>query len=41
MNTHAMLAHQTIHAQWYYRDPAHPDGTGAGLSDAIEYAICP
>jgi hypothetical protein len=41
MLAHSMLAHQTIHAQWYSRDPAHPDGTGISLSNAIEITICP
>lgn len=36
-----MLAYQTIYAQWYARDPAHPDGTGASLSNAIVFTICP
>ena len=32
---------QTIHLQILYRDPPHPDGTGAGLTDALEATICP
>lgn len=27
--------------QFWTRDPAHPDGTGAGLSDAVEFPVCP
>jgi hypothetical protein len=26
--------------QFWFRDPAHPDGTGVGLSDAVEARIC-
>jgi photosystem II stability/assembly factor-like uncharacterized protein len=26
--------------QFWYRDPAHPDGTGSGLSDALEVTFC-
>ena len=29
-----------VHAQYWFRDPAHPDGTGAGLSDAVEFELC-
>ena len=29
-----------INAQWWSRDPAQADGTGAGLTDAIEFWIC-
>ena len=25
--------------QWWYRDPQHPDGTGVGLSDALETTV--
>jgi len=30
-----------VYAQAWFRDPAHADGTGVGLSDAIEFEICP
>ena len=30
-----------VHVQLWYRDPAHPDGTGVGLSDALRFWICP
>lgn len=30
-----------VYAQTWFRDPAQPDGTGVGLSDAIEFKICP
>ena len=34
-------AGDTIHAQFWYRDPTHPDQTGAGLSDAVRFQVCP
>jgi hypothetical protein len=27
--------------QYWFRDPAHPDGTGVGLSNALEVTFCP
>ena len=30
-----------VYGQWWYRDPQHPDGTGVGLSNAIEFTVCP
>jgi hypothetical protein len=27
--------------QFWFRDPAHPDGTNVGLSDAVEVVFCP
>jgi hypothetical protein len=27
--------------QVYYRDAAHPDGTGFGMSDGLEVTFCP
>ena len=30
----------TVNAQYWFRDPPHPDGTGAGLSDALEFGLC-
>lgn len=41
MATHAVVASDTIYAQWFARDPAHPDGTGRSLSDALEFTVCP
>jgi hypothetical protein len=29
-----------VFGQFWYRDPAHPDGTAAGLSDAVSFSIC-
>ncbi|MCK6448396.1 MAG: hypothetical protein L6Q99_18560 [Planctomycetes bacterium] len=29
------------YAQFWYRDPAHPDGTGVGLSNALAFRPCP
>jgi len=30
-----------VYAQYWYRDPAHSDGTGMGLSNAAAFMICP
>lgn len=30
-----------LHAQAWYRDPGHPDGTGAALSDGLGVLLCP
>lgn len=30
-----------FYAQYWYRDPAHMDGTGVGVSNAIEVTVCP
>lgn len=30
-----------VDAQWWSRDPDHPDGTGISLSNALEATICP
>lgn len=30
-----------VHAQAWFRDSLHPDGTGVGLTDAITFTICP
>lgn len=30
-----------VFCQWVFRDPAHPDGTGGGLTDAAAFEICP
>ena len=31
----------TRNYQWWYRDPAIADGTGVGLTDALEVAVTP
>jgi len=30
----------TRYYQWFFRDPAHPDGTGVGLSSGLEVVFC-
>jgi hypothetical protein len=35
------MAGQSVHAQFWYRDPNHPDQTAVGLSDALRFALCP
>ena len=32
---------ETIFAQYYSRDPLHPDGSGVALSDAVAFTVCP
>jgi len=32
---------RTRYFQWWFRDPAQPDGTGVGLSNALEVTFCP
>ena len=31
----------TVDAQVFYRDPMHSDGTGFGLTEAVEFVILP
>jgi hypothetical protein len=40
MALHALPTGISVFAQYWFRDPAHPDGTGAGLSDALQFMIC-
>lgn len=35
------LPGQQVYGQWWYRDPQHPDGSGVGLSNAIQFLVCP
>lgn len=35
------LPGQQVYGQWWYRDPQHPDGSGVGLSNAIQFTVCP
>lgn len=36
-----LVAGQRVNGQFWYRDPGHPDGTGVGLSNGIEFDVCP
>jgi hypothetical protein len=36
----AMIGEQRNY-QFWFRDPLHPDGTGVGLSNAVEIVFCP
>ncbi len=38
---YSLGAGTTIHAQWFSRDPANPDGTGVSLSNGLEATLCP
>lgn len=29
----------TVYAQYFFRDPAHPDGSGVGHTDALEFCV--
>ena len=37
----AFVPGQTLFGQYVTRDPHHPDGTGTGLSDALEFTLRP
>jgi hypothetical protein len=41
MTAHELTVGTTVFAQYYARDPFHVDGTGASLSNALEFTICP
>lgn len=36
-----LTAGARVEAQYWYRDPLHPDGTGVALSDALDFLIAP
>ena len=36
-----LVAGDRLYAQYWYRDPGHADGTGAGLTDALDFTLCP
>jgi hypothetical protein len=38
---HGALAGSTVYAQYFYRDPQNPDGTGIGLTDGLQFTVCP
>jgi len=40
MAKNALNAGTAVYAQYWYRDVAHPDGTGVGLTDALGFMIC-
>lgn len=40
-NAQAFTVGTQVYAQYFYRDPAHLDGTGFGLSNAIDFTVCP
>lgn len=39
LTAHGWSAGELAHAQAWYRDPQHPDGTASGLSDALEFTV--
>jgi hypothetical protein len=41
MNTQGITVGTTVYAQYYGRDPFIPDGTGASLSNGLEFTVCP
>jgi hypothetical protein len=36
-----LTAGTTVYVQFLYSDPSHPDGSGLGHTDALEFRICP
>lgn len=36
-----LAAGASVHAQYWQRDPEHPDGTGVGLTDALVFSVIP
>ena len=40
-NDPLLVAGAQVSAQLWSRDVAHPDGTGIGLSDALQFGVCP
>jgi hypothetical protein len=41
MMSSGFLTGSKVYAQYWYRDPAHVDGTGVGLTNGLEVTICP
>ena len=41
MGGHDLAPGTSVHAQFWYRDPAHPDGTGIGMTDALAITLAP
>lgn len=37
----ALIVGANVFAQWWYRDSADPTGFGTGLSDAVQFNVCP
>jgi hypothetical protein len=41
MSAQGMTAGMTVCVQWLYRDPLHPDGTDAALSNGLRFSVLP
>jgi hypothetical protein len=41
MSSFFLTAGTTVFAQFWQRDPGHPDGTGQGLTNGLQFAIAP
>lgn len=41
MLAQGMTAGMTVCVQWFYRDPLHPDGTSAALSNGLRFSVLP
>ena len=41
MVAHGFSVGTQVNVQYWSRDPMHADGTGVGLTDAVEFTICP
>ena len=37
----SVMAGDQLNAQYFYRDPQHPDGTGYGLTGGVEFTVLP
>jgi len=41
MTAKGLGAGSIVYGQWWYLDPHHPDGTGVGLSDGVQFELRP
>jgi len=41
MSSYGLTTGTSVYAQYIYSDPAHPDGSGYGYTDAIAFTLCP
>ncbi len=41
INGAGLVLGDSVYCQWLYRDPGHLDGTGASLTDAVRFTVCP
>jgi hypothetical protein len=41
MASHGVTAGSLVYCEWWSRDLAHPDGTGVGFSNALQFIVQP